>query len=124
MTWIHAEQSLVIDARPEAVYAVVSDYRVGHPAILPREFAPLVVEQGGQGSGTIVRGSVTVWGRTAPFHQQVTEPEPGRVLVETDIDTGQYTTFTFEPLAGGRRTRVTIASEFPRGPAYWASSNG
>ena len=36
--WIHAEASMVIDARPEEIYAVVSDYRVGHPAILPRQY--------------------------------------------------------------------------------------
>lgn len=112
--WIHVEASHVIDARPEEVHAAVSDYRVGHPAILPRQhFTGLSVEKGGQGAGTIVRGSLKVFGQEYSFHQKVTEPEPGRVLVETDIDTGQYTSFTFEPLNGGRQTRVTIASDFP-----------
>lgn len=113
--WIHAEASHIIDARPEEVYAVVSDYHVGHPAILPKEYFTkgLTVEKGGKGAGTVLHSSVTVWGRDFPFRQAVTEPEPGRVIVETDIDTGQYTTFTFEPLDGGRQTRVTISSEFP-----------
>ena len=39
--------------------------------------------------------------------------ELGRLLVETDTDTGQYTHFIFEPLNGGRQTRVTFSSEFP-----------
>jgi polyketide cyclase/dehydrase/lipid transport protein len=115
--WIHVETSYVIDARPEEIYAVVSDYHVGHPAILPRQyFTELIVEQGGQGAGTILRGSVKVFGMEYPFHQLVSEPEPGRVLVETDIETGQVTGWRFEPLADGAKTRVTIYSDFPPSP--------
>lgn len=115
MNWIHAEASSVINARPEEIYAVISDYRVGHPAIVPKQyFSELIVEKGGQGTGTVIRGEVTVFGRVTPFHHQVSEPEPGHVLVETDIETGQYTTFTLEPLNGGSQTHLIIASEFPR----------
>lgn len=38
------------------------------------------------------------------------EPEPGRVLVETN-DNGYVTTFTVEPRADGQHTYVTIATE-------------
>lgn len=114
MNWIHAESSLVIDARAADLYAVVSDYHIGHLAIVPKQyFSDLVVEKGGKGAGTVVRGVVTVMGSKTPFHHVVSEPEPGRVLMETDLDTQQYTTFTFEPLNNGTQTRVTIASEFP-----------
>ncbi|MFO7537197.1 MAG: hypothetical protein R6X32_03965, partial [Chloroflexota bacterium] len=37
----------------------------------------------------------------------VTEPEPGVVLAETDIDTGMVTTFTVQP-ADSSRSTVTI----------------
>lgn len=114
--WIHVEESSVIDAPPEAVYAVISDYRVGHPAILPPQFKGLTVEQGGKGEGTIFRSSTEVWGRKMSLHVRVTEPEPGRLLVETDIETGQLTRFIFEPLGGGQQTRVTFASDFPPSP--------
>jgi hypothetical protein len=111
---IHVEASLVIDARPEELYAVVADYHVGHPAILPRHyFTSLVIEAGGQGAGTVLRGSVKVLGQEYPFRQRVSEPEPGRVLVETDIESGQSTRFIFEPLNDGTQTHVTIASDFP-----------
>jgi Polyketide cyclase / dehydrase and lipid transport len=114
MNWIHVEASGVVDARPDAIYAVISDYQVGHPAIVPKQyFTELVVEKGGQGAGTAIRGNVRVLGGNYPLHQLVSEPEPGRVLMETDIETGQYTTFTIEPLNGGSQSRVTIASEFP-----------
>ncbi len=112
---IHAEASAVINAPCANIYAVISDYRVGHPAILPKPyFSELTVEQGGQGAGTVIRATMTAFGKVYPLHQRVTEPEPGHVLRETDLETGQYTTFTFEPLANDTQTRVTIASEFPR----------
>jgi hypothetical protein len=117
MKTFHVEASRVIDARPEDIYAVISDYRVGHPAILPKPyFTDLVVEKGGQGAGTVLRVYLSVFGRKFTYHQVVTEPEPGRVLVETDIETGQYSSFTFEPLTGGQQTRLTISSEFPAKP--------
>ncbi len=117
MGTMSVEQSRIIDATPEAVYAIVSDYRVGHPAILPKPyFTELTVEQGGQGTGTVLRTRMKVYGRVFVYHQKVTEPEPGRILLETDLITGQTTTFTVEPLDGGKRTRVTIASIFPLTP--------
>ena len=42
----------------------------------------------------------------------MTEPEPGRVLVETDLTKGAVTTFTVDSL-GGRRSLVTISTELP-----------
>jgi hypothetical protein len=117
MSMIRSEASAVIDARPEELYAVVSDYRVGHPAILPKPyFTELTVEKGGQGAGTVIRTRMKVFGREYAFHQAVTEPEPGRVLVETDMDTGQFSSFTFEPLNAGKQTRVTIKAENPASP--------
>ena len=112
----HVEASAVINARPEALHAIIADYKVAHPAILPKPyFTELTVEQGGFGAGTVVRVAVNMWGQEFRYHQIVSEPEPGRTLVETDLDTGQYTTFTFE-LVNGNQTRLTIASEFPSGP--------
>jgi len=87
-TTIYVEEMRVIDAKAEAIYAVVRDYQGGHPAILPKPyFSALTIEQGGQGAGTVLRGSITAFGSTRPFHQKVTEPEPGRTIVEMDIET-------------------------------------
>ncbi len=118
----HMQEALEIDASPETLYAIVADYRVGHPAILPPgAFGPLIVEQGGVGAGTITRGSIKIWGKNYPFRHSISEPEPGRVLKETDLDTGQYTIFTFDSLDSGRRTRVTFDTWFPQaaGLAGW-----
>ncbi len=98
MHTMHVEESGLIQAAPEAIYAVLADYRNGHPHILPKEyFGPLVVEQGGVGAGTVVRGATRVMGAEKPFRLTVEEPEPGRVLVERDAEAGLVTTFTLDP---------------------------
>ena len=119
MSEIHAEASDIIDARPEAIYAVLSDYRVGHPAILPKPyFTDLIVEQGGQGAGTLIEVRMNVMGARQVYHETVSEPEPGRVLVEADRAAGVTTTFTIEPLNGGARSRVTIATDVRASPGF------
>jgi hypothetical protein len=114
MSQIHAHASKVIEASPEAVYAVLADYNTSHPAILPKQvFSGLVVEQGGVGAGTVVRVTMAAMGTKQELHVTVSEPEPGRVLVESDPQTGMTTTFTVEPLDAGRHSQVTIATEAP-----------
>lgn len=109
----------VVAAPPGAVYAAIADYREGHPQIVPpRFFRNFVVEQGGVGAGTIVRFEAVVLGRAHPMRAEITEPIPGRVLAERDMDRGTYTTFTVEPRDDGRSSFVTITTTFParRGP--------
>lgn len=45
------------------------------------------------------------------FHLTVTEPEPGRVLHEADVDAGVATSFVVGPMNGGTQSRVTIISD-------------
>ena len=91
------------------VYDLIADYRNGHPRILPKPyFVSLNVEQGGYGAGTVINFQMKLLGRVQSFHSTITEPEPGRVLVETDMNTGAVTTFIVDPRAEGRETFVTI----------------
>lgn len=115
MNTITIEYSAVINARPDIIWRVLTDYRHAHRAILPKPyFNDMVVEQGGIGAGTVILTTMTIWGQHYSFHQLVSEPEPGRVLVETDMETGQYSMFTLDALDAGQPTRVTITSVFPR----------
>lgn len=99
-----------IAAPAERVYAILADYRNGHPHILPKPyFQGLRVVEGGIGAGTVVEFSMRLLGSTRRFRATVSEPEPGRVLVETNDD-GAVTRFTVEP-RGAARCRVTIATE-------------
>jgi hypothetical protein len=113
MKTVRTESSAVIDAPPAEVYAIFVDYRHSHPQVLPKPyFGDLIVEQGGTGAGTVFRTSVTVIGMTEQFHMVVTEPEPGRLLVETDAQQGLTTSFTIDPVEGGKKSRVTIATDW------------
>jgi len=104
--------SAVIPARRERVYSILANYKDGHPRILPRQFRELIVEQGGTGAGTVIRFQMSVFGKTQTFRAAITEPEPGRVLVETDLDTnGAVTTFIVDPGTAPADSRVTISTE-------------
>ena len=118
MSAIRVSASAVVDAPPGVVYSVLADYRTGHPLILPpRTFRDLTVERGGTGAGTVISFSMRVLGVTRSFRAEVTEPEPGRTLVETTVGSGEVTTFTVDPAEDGRSS-VTITTEWtPRGLA-------
>jgi hypothetical protein len=101
----------VIPARRERVYALIANYHEGHPRIVPRQISGLTVEQGGVGAGTVIRFQMSMLGKKQSFRAAITEPEPGRVLVETDLDTnGAVTTFTVDPGTAPANSRVTIST--------------
>jgi hypothetical protein len=105
--------SALLRAPAQRVYAVLADYRESHPRILPRPpFVDLQVEQGGVGAGTVVRFQMKLAGQLRSFRSTITEPEPGRVLVETDPQAGAVTTFTVEPREAGGAF-VTIETQTP-----------
>src|SRR5579884_2429820 len=102
---IATKAAAILDARPEDVYATIADYRQGHPNIIPKEnMYDLQVEQGGYGAGTIIRFKARILGVEQSLRHRVSEPEPGRILVEQDIDSGQnaINTFTVTPLEQGQ----------------------
>src|SRR5262245_57940412 len=117
MATVHTEVSAVIDAPPAEVYALFADYRNEHPKILPKPyFGDLIVEQGGQGAGTVYRTSVTVMGMKTDYHMVVSEPEPGRKLVEIDEKLGVTTAFIIDPLEEGKKSQVTLATDWTPKP--------
>lgn len=117
MTIIRSEATRTVEATPEQVYAVFSDYEKAHPAILPKPyFDELVIEEGGQGAGTVLRLRMKALGVENNYHLTVSEPEPGRRLVEADADAGVETTFLVEPLDDGRHSQVTIMIDTEASP--------
>jgi hypothetical protein len=94
------------------VWGILADYQKGHPKILPSKyFQDVVVVDGGVGAGTVVAFRMRLLGQTQVYRMAVTEPEPGRVLRETDTSSGVATSFVVDPLEPGRRVRVTIVTE-------------
>ena len=112
MTEITASAARFIPAPPAAVYEVLADYVGKHPKILPEEFSEYQVVSGGHGAGTVFTLKVTLQGGARQVRMAVTEPEPGRVMVETDATTETVTRFTVDPAEGG--SKVTIDTRFRR----------
>jgi hypothetical protein len=57
---------------------------------------------------------MSVFGKKQTFRGAITEPEPGRVLVETYTDPeGMITTFTVNPGTAPADSHVTISTELP-----------
>ena len=83
-----------IDAPARRVYEYIADFRQHHRNFLPPQFSDFEVETGGVGSGTVHRFNLTLGGRRSEYRVRVGEPEPGRVLIESDPSRLMLTTFT------------------------------
>ena len=123
MPIIRASSSAVIQAPARVVYSLIADYRDGHPRILPpRYYSNLEVERGGVGAGTVIRFQMHILGSIREMRSEVGEPDPGRVLTETDLGNGTLTTFTVTERSG-RSCRVEIVTQWERrGVRGWIES--
>ena len=108
MATIHVSAERTIEAPASDVYRYVADMREHHPHFLPEAFSDFTVETGGVGAGTVARFKLEAGGRTREYRMQVAEPEPGRVLTESDTESSLVTTFTIEP--DGEQSQVRIAT--------------
>ena len=99
-----------VEAPADAVYRYVADMREHHPRYLPAAFSDFQVESGGTGAGTVTRFKVTAGGRTREYRMRVDEPEPGRVLTESDTGSSLVTTTTVASQGGA--SLVTISTSW------------
>lgn len=102
-----------IAAPADVVYHCLADYREHHRpgGFLPPAFADLEIHAGGVGAGTRASWSTTVGGQTRRMTAVITEPEPGRVLLETG--TGVTTTFSVTPSGSGCDVRIDSLFDEP-----------
>ena len=98
-----------MDAPADTVYRYVADMREHHPHFLPPAFSDFRVESGGFGAGTVTRFKVTAGGRTREYQMKVAEPEPGRVLTESDTGSSLVTTTTVRPRDNGSLVQISTA---------------
>lgn len=108
MTTIHVSAQRVIEAPAETVYGYLTDMREHHPRFLPPAFEGFTIESGGVGAGTVVHFTLNAGRRSRRYRMQVAEPEPGRVMTESDTGSSLVTTFTVEPR--GERSNVRIST--------------
>ncbi len=100
-----------VDAPAGAVYGYIADMRGHHPHFLPPAFSDFQVESGGVGEGTITRFTLTAGGRTRQYRMKVAEPQPGRVLTESDTGSSAVTTFTVTPQGGQAVVQIATTWE-------------
>ena len=96
-----------VDAPAATVYHLIADMREHHPHFLPPAFSGFQVESGGVGDGTVTRFTVTAGGRARQYRMRVAEPEPGRVLTESDTASSLVTTTTVTPQGSTSLVRIT-----------------
>jgi uncharacterized protein YndB with AHSA1/START domain len=97
-----------IDAPADKVYGYLADMHQ-HQRFLPPAFSDFQVEQGGVGAGTVTRFKITAGGRTRSYRMQVSEPVPGKTLVETDTGSSLVTTFNVTPQDGKSLVKITTS---------------
>jgi hypothetical protein len=108
---IHVCAERKVDAPARTVYGYIANMREHHPRFLPPAFSGFEVESGGVGDGTITRFTVTAGGRSRQYRMRVTEPEPGRVLTESDENSSLVTTWTVSPEDGASRVQISTTWE-------------
>lgn len=94
-----------VDAPAEMVYGYLADMHQ-HQRFLPPAFSNFQIESGGIGAGTVTHFTVTAGGRSREYRMEVSEPEPGRVLTESDTSSSLVTSFTVVPEGGASRVRI------------------
>ncbi len=95
-----------VGAPAEVVYRCITDFERHHPRFLPSAFSRFRVERGGVGAGTVHSFRLTVGGRARDIRMRVEEPEPGRVMTETDERSSMVTTWVVLPEGSGSRVQV------------------
>jgi uncharacterized protein YndB with AHSA1/START domain len=115
-TAIHFEATSEIHAPTATVWDILTDYRNGHSRILPSAFSDIQIESGGKGAGTVYHYSFRAAGTTRHIRHFVSEPEPGRVLVESAPNDPTTTTFTLTPTADGAHTQLLITTDLTTQP--------
>ena len=108
MAKVEASAERTIDAPAEQVYGHLADMHQ-HPRFLPPAFSDFKVEEGGVGAGTVTSFAVTAGGRTRNYRMRVTEPEPGRTLVESDANSSLVNTFNVEPQGDKSLVRISTS---------------
>jgi hypothetical protein len=108
---VEASAIKVIAGPPATVYRCLADMGEHHPRLLPPAFQDFQVEAGGIGAGTVVSFTLSAGGRTRRYRMEVAEPEPGKVLTESDTESSLVTTFRVEPHGGGSQVEISTRWE-------------
>jgi len=113
--WKTVSSERRIAAPASFVYEVIADFDTHHTKMLPPAFRDLRVVAGGVGAGTVITFDIVNGANVRHCRSEITEPEPGRVLVEEDRGNGTRTTFSVAPDGEGCLVRIDSAFRTSRG---------
>jgi len=117
MSEVYVMAEGLVSAPADRVYQLIADHQEHHPKFLPANFSNFEIEQGGVGAGTITTFTFSAGTRTRNFRMRVDEPEPGRVLTESDTMSSMVTTWTVMPEGDRSRVRIETRWEGAQGVA-------
>jgi hypothetical protein len=96
MGTIAVAQEGAVGAPADLTYRLIADDEQ-HKQFLPEAFSDYETVEGGVGAGTVHRFKLAAGGKVRDYLMRVDEPQPGRVLTETDQNSSLQTTFTVTP---------------------------
>lgn len=105
MGTINVAQEGQVGAPADLTYGLIADDS-HHRNFLPEGISDFEVVEGGVGAGTVHRFKVGAGRRVREYLMRVDEPEPGRVITETDQGSSLVTTFTVTPAGDGCSVRI------------------
>jgi Polyketide cyclase / dehydrase and lipid transport len=103
MTKLHVRSERQLPQPADLIYRLIADFEHHHHRFLPPQFGEIKVIKGGYGAGTEHTFTSTLGGTARAFHMVVSEPEPGRVLIEQDTLSLLETTTKVTPEGSGSR---------------------
>jgi Polyketide cyclase / dehydrase and lipid transport len=107
MGTINVEQEGAVGAPADLTYRLIADDE-HHKQFLPEAFSDFETVEGGVGAGTVHRFKLEAGGKVRDYLMRVDEPQPGRVITESDQNSSLVTTFTVTPT--GETCTVKIAT--------------
>jgi Polyketide cyclase / dehydrase and lipid transport len=105
---VRAVKSKTVEAPPDRVLATLREYREARPSILTSNYSAYRVEQGGDGSGTVIAYHFAAGGRERDYRLRV--EESGSQLRERDELSSFVSTWSVAPAGSG--SEVTIESSW------------
>lgn len=106
MAEIRVAVERVIAAAPERVYRYIADYRQHHGNWLPPEYSSYRAQAPGDDGASDVFYHLKTGSRERDYHMRVTEPTPGRTVMERDTGSSLEKTWTVEPAGDESRVRI------------------
>ena len=96
MGTINVAQEGAVGAPADLTYRLIADDE-HHERFLPDAFSDFETVEGGVGAGTVHRFKLEAGGKVRDYLMRVDEPQPGRVITESDQNSSLVTTFTVTP---------------------------